>query len=169
MIHGISSYMNGMYPAYSVQSPQALKEAAQPDTGASLNTGASTEVAPGRKSSPAECKTCAERKYQDGSDEMVSFKSPTHISPSSSASSVMAHEHEHVSNAYKKASEENGKVLQATVTLKTAICPECGSAYVAGGKTNTSIQYKNEDNPYMQNKKSLDAQAYVGANLDFAV
>lgn len=32
-----------------------------------------------------ECETCASRKYQDGSDEMVSFKSPSHISPESAA------------------------------------------------------------------------------------
>ena len=35
------------------------------------NPGESTEVRPGRKSSPAECETCKNRKYQDGSDEMV--------------------------------------------------------------------------------------------------
>lgn len=39
-----------------------------------VNPGQSTEVTPGRKSSPAECETCKNRKYQDGSDEMVSFK-----------------------------------------------------------------------------------------------
>ena len=34
-----------------------------------LNPGESEEVKPGRKSSPAECETCKNRKYQDGSDE----------------------------------------------------------------------------------------------------
>ena len=34
---------------------------------------------PGRASSPKECKTCKERKYQDGSDENASFKSAQHI------------------------------------------------------------------------------------------
>ena len=38
----------------------------------------------GRTSSPADCQTCKERKYQDGSDEMVSFKSASHISPEAS-------------------------------------------------------------------------------------
>ena len=28
-----------------------------------------------------ECQTCKNRKYKDGSDEMVSFKSPQHVSP----------------------------------------------------------------------------------------
>ena len=37
-----------------------------------VNPGESKEVSPGRKSSPAECETCKNRKYQDGSDEMVS-------------------------------------------------------------------------------------------------
>ena len=54
-----------------------------------------------RSQSAQECQTCKNRKYQDGSDEMVSFKSAAHISPEASASRVRAHEQEHVSNAYK--------------------------------------------------------------------
>lgn len=135
-----------------------------------LNPGESTQVSPGRKTSPAECQTCKERKYQDGSDEMVSFKSAAHISPQASASRVMAHEQEHVSNAYTKAAQKNGKVLAASVTLKTAICPECGRSYVAGGTTATKIQYPNEAaSPYMKNRKSADAPAIIGANVDIAV
>lgn len=137
-------------------------------TGSIKNPGESTQVSPGRKSSPAECETCKNRKYQDGSDEMVSFKSPQHVSPQASASAVRAHENEHVSNAYKKAGQLGGKVLQASVTLKTAICPECGTSYVAGGETTTKIQYSNEDNPYVKNKKSADAAGIVGQNLDLA-
>ncbi len=133
------------------------------------NPGESMQVSPGRKSSPAECETCKNRKYQDGSDEMVSFKSAAHISPQASASRVMAHEMEHVSNAYTKAAKNNGKVLQASVTLQTAICPECGRAYVSGGETRTSIQYGDEKNPYQQNRKSMDRDALVGANVDLAV
>lgn len=133
------------------------------------NPGAPTEVAPGRKSSPAECETCSNRKYQDGSDEMVSFKAAAHISPEASASRVRAHEQEHVSNAYKKAAKNNGKVLAANVTLKTAICPECGRSYVAGGTTATKIQYSNESNPYQKNKKATDAAGLIGMNLDLAI
>lgn len=132
------------------------------------NPGESTQVAPGRKSSPAECETCKERKYQDGSDEMVSFKSATHISPTSAGSAVRAHENEHVSNAYKKAAKEGGQVLQASVSIKTAVCPECGRTYVAGGETTTKIAYKNESNPYTKNQKSADAANFVGKNLDLA-
>ncbi len=116
----------------------------------------------------AECQTCKSRKYKDGSDEMVSFKSATHISPQSAGSAVMAHEQEHVSNAYKKAALNDGKVLQASVQLHMGVCPECGRSYVAGGTTSTKIQY-NEDNPYEKNAKSLQAEAFKGNNVDVAV
>ncbi|MCR5107512.1 MAG: hypothetical protein K6B28_05050 [Lachnospiraceae bacterium] len=137
--------------------------------GAVKNPGESTEVQPGKKSSPAECETCRNRKYQDGSDEMVSFKSAAHISPEASKTRVMAHEMEHVSNAYKKAAEKDGKVLQASVKLEMAICPECGRSYVSGGETATKIQYKNEENPYMKELKDKQSQAIRGMNFDFAV
>ncbi|WP_026517621.1 hypothetical protein [Butyrivibrio sp. MC2021] len=133
-----------------------------------LNPSESTEVQPGRKSSPAECQTCKERKYQDGSDEMVSFKTAQHISPQAAAARVRGHEAEHVSNAYKDAAMNNGKVLQASVSIKTAICPECGRTYVSGGTTATKIKYTNEENPYQQARKSLDRQGTVGANIDLA-
>lgn len=123
----------------------------------------------GKASSPAECQTCKERKYQDGSDEMVSFKSAAHISPSAAGSAVRAHEQEHVSNAYKKASQQNGQVLQASVALKTAICPECGRSYVAGGETTTKIKYTNEENPYQKQLKAAHAASLIGMNADYAV
>ena len=160
MINGISGYA----------APYTYSVGSTPSSNAVVkNPGASTEVTPGRKSSPAECETCSNRKYQDGSDEMVSFKSAAHISPEASASRVRAHEQEHVSNAFKKAAKEGGKVLAANVTLKTAICPECGRSYVAGGTTATKISYSDESNPYQQNKKSADAAAFIGMNLDVAV
>ena len=132
------------------------------------NQGESTEKLPGKKSSPAECETCKNRKYQDGSDEMVSFKSAAHISPEAAASRVRSHEQEHVSNAYKKASQDNGKVLSTNVSIKTSICPECGRSYVAGGETRTQIKYYNEDNPYQQDKKSTDGLKYIGMNINAA-
>ncbi|OON85252.1 hypothetical protein BXO88_13370 [Oribacterium sp. C9] len=105
----------------------------------------SDAVKTGRVSSPSECKTCKQRKYQDGSNEMdVSFKSPSHISVSEAPSKVRAHEQEHVNNAYQKAEERGGKVLQASVSMKTAVCPECGTTYVAGGETSTKIVYPAE-------------------------
>lgn len=116
-----------------------------------------------------ECQTCKNRKYKDGSDEMVSFKSAAHINPAASASVVRAHEQEHVSNAYSKAAMGNGKVIQASVTLKTAICPECGRSYIAGGTTDTQIKYYNEENPYQQELKAADKAKYSGMNIDYAV
>ncbi len=137
--------------------------------GVVLNPGESTKRAPGRKSSPAECRTCAERKYQDGSDENVSFKTPSHIAPGNAATAVMGHEQEHVTNAYAKARSNNGVVEKCSVSIKTAICPECGRTYVAGGETDTQIKYYNEDNPYQQDMKSSDAvNKYRGANVDLA-
>lgn len=135
------------------------------------NPGESTRTQAGKKSSPAECETCKNRKYQDGSDEGdVSFKAAAHIDPKASAARVMSHEREHVSNAYKKAAEHNGKVMACNVTLKTAVCPECGRTYVAGGTTATQIKYFNEENPYQKEKKSSDAaNQYLGMNFDQAV
>lgn len=116
-----------------------------------------------------ECETCKNRKYQDGSDEMVSFKSAAHISPNAAASAVRSHEQEHVSNAYKKAATGNGKVVNASVTLHTAVCPECGRSYVSGGTTQTQIKYYNEENPYQQDLKTADRAKYSGMNVDYAV
>lgn len=122
----------------------------------------------GIESPKGECQTCKNRKYQDGSDENVSFKAAAHISPEASAARVMGHEKEHVANAYTKAAEKGGRVISAGVTLKMARCPECGRSYVAGGVTRTLIKYNKEDekNPYNQMIKSEDADAYTGLNFD---
>lgn len=133
------------------------------------NPGESTKKQAGKESSPAECKTCKERKYQDGSDEDVSFKSAAHIDPNAAASRVRSHEQEHVSNAYKKAAQNNGKVVSCNVSLHTSVCPECGRTYVSGGTTATQIKYYNEENPYQKEMKSSDAvNKYRGMNVDIA-
>lgn len=111
------------------------------------------------------CETCKNRKYQDESNEMVSFKSPTHLSPESAASAVMSHEMEHVGNAYEKAGRENGEVVRASVSIKTATCPECGRIYVSGGETTTQVKYP-EENPYGRSFKGADAAKFIGMNLD---
>ena len=115
-----------------------------------------------------ECETCKNRKYQDGSDEMVSFKAPSHISPQASATAVMSHEQEHVSNAYAKAEKNGGEVIQASVRIKTASCPECGRTYVAGGETTTQIKY-NEENPYAKGFKIADSASVPGKSMDLGV
>ena len=155
------------YAAYSAYtgSVEPARDAHQPVR----NPGESTEKQAGRKSSPAECETCKNRKYQDGSDEgNVSFKTASHVSPESAGARVRAHEGEHVSNAYKKAAQKNGKVVNASVSIHTSVCPECGRTYVSGGVTNTMIKYANEDNPYTKNQKQLDAAKFKGANIDYA-
>ena len=152
-----STGMTGTGAAQEAEAPKAI-----------LNPGESTKANPGKRVSPAECETCKNRKYQDGSDEMVSFKSAQHISPQAAAARVRGHEAEHVSNAYKDAAQHNGKVLQASVSIKTAVCPECGRTYVAGGETATKIQYSNEDNPYTKAKKAMNKQGLLGANVDLA-
>ncbi len=116
-----------------------------------------------------ECETCANRKYQDGSDEQVSFKSAQHIDPNAAAARVRGHEQEHVSNAYDKAKQDGGKVLQASVAIHTAVCPECGRTYVSGGTTTTRILYPHEDNPYQKNRKEADNGLLSGMNLDVGV
>lgn len=107
----------------------------------SEKTGSKHTKKPGYRSSPAECQTCKNRKYQDGSDENVSFKAATHISPEAAPAAVMAHEGEHVTNAYIKAAQKNGKVISASVSIHTAVCPECGRVYVSGGTTTSVIKY----------------------------
>lgn len=169
-VGGISGYgMWGMYPAAFSRVGAASSTDPASGTGAVKNPGEDTRVTPGRKSSPAECETCKQRKYQDGSDEMVSFKTAQHMSPAQAATRVRAHEQEHVANAYDKAAKDNGKVLMASVSLHTAICPECGTTYVAGGETRTKIKYSNEDNPYTKDMKAIHADALSGQNVDMAV
>lgn len=111
-----------------------------------------------------ECETCANRKYQDGSDEMVSFKSATHISPDAAATAVRAHEGEHVSNAYDKAAKNDGEVVNASVAIHTSVCPECGRTYVSGGTTTTTIRYNNDN--YAKNAKEQDATVIPGKEID---
>lgn len=123
----------------------------------------------GVKAPGEECETCKNRKYVDGSDEMVSYKSPTRISPQQAAGAVRAHEQEHVNNAYSKAATNNGKVIRASVSIRTSVCPECGRSYVSGGTTNTQIKYYNEENPYQQDLKATDQIKYKGMNADYAV
>lgn len=168
MIGPISSsgYYYNIYAQGNATSTNPMSNVGQANA---ASQGSDSIKAPGRTSSPAECQTCKERKYQDGSDEAVSFKSASHIAPEAAASAVRAHEEEHVSNAYSKASKENGEVVNASVSIHTAICPECGRTYVSGGTTNTSIRYPNEANPYQQNRKALDAMGFTGANVNFAV
>lgn len=117
------------------------------------------------KVKPIECQTCKNRRYQDGSDEMVSFKTPGRISPEESYGKVMSHEKEHVANAVAEGSKPGKELVSASVSLKTAICPECGRSYIAGGTTRTMMRtYK--DDPYSRNQKAFEAEATRGNKVD---
>ena len=112
------------------------------------------------------CETCENRTYVDGSNEGdVSFKTPGHISPESSAAKVSAHEYEHVRNAYQEDKEEGKELVSVSVSLKTAVCPECGKTYVAGGETRTIMRNGVEENPYAKQQKAFENFANGKAEL----
>ena len=105
-----------------------------------VGEGASQGVEGGQKAlEEGKCETCEKRKYQDGSDDMgVSFQTPTRVDPDQAASAVRGHEMEHVVREQAKAQREDRKVVSQSVTLHTAICPECGKTYISGGTTRTT-------------------------------
>ncbi|MBQ8316150.1 MAG: hypothetical protein IJ427_08945 [Lachnospiraceae bacterium] len=154
------------YPSLSLPSTTASSDTVSvPALSADKENG---QKRTGKAESKGECQTCKERKYVDGSDEgNVSFKAPGHIAPEASAGVVMSHEKEHVANAKREGSKPGNELLSATVSLKTAICPECGRSYVAGGTTRTLIKYGDSD--YDKNKKAADLDALLGANVDVAI
>ena len=106
-----------------------------------------------------ECKTCEERKYQDGSDDMgVSFQTPTNIKPEQAASAVRGHEMEHVYREQAKADREGRKVVSQNVTMHTEICPECGKAYVSGGTTRTVTKADTDNDAQQDLARQSDEQ-----------
>lgn len=159
------SYSNVTIPASTASTkPEAVSSPGITPLSSDKSEGKRT----GKTESKGECQTCKERKYIDGSDEgNVSFKAPEHIAPEASAGVVMSHEKEHVANAKREGNKPGNELVSATVSLKTAICPECGRSYVAGGTTRTLIKYG--DSEYDKNKKAADLDAVLGANVDLAV
>ena len=128
---------NGSYSASATSPQNAASANGQTSVTKTDLAGQSSEVT--KKSDPNYvCQTCKERKYQDQSnDPGVSFKTPGHISPGSSAAVVASHEQEHVSNERAKAGSEGRRIVSQTVTLHYAVCPECHKTYVSGGVTRT--------------------------------
>lgn len=151
----------GFGPAYEVNLSAAGHK--------SLETETSDHAAGGpngtKKVDGTECQTCKERKYQDGSNETnVSFKSPGHVDPGNSASAVMSHEQEHVSNARAEAArDENKRLVNCSVRLYTATCPECGRLYTAGGETTTTMR-----TAIGNGAKDSDRENALGNNVDIA-
>lgn len=91
------------------------------------------------------CRTCNNRKYQDRSDDPgVSFKSAAKA-PGDAGVAVRGHEQEHVTRDRAEAERKGREVISQNVRIKTAVCPECGKNYVAGGETTTVTREKQPD------------------------
>ncbi len=170
---GLSGYNNiNQYLKYNAGVPDASVQQQSPGTNSAIDktsaVGTAQETKQMKKIGAAECLTCQNRKYVDGSDDPgVSFKAPTHVSPASSGSAVMAHEQEHVSREGAKAQAEGRKVISQSVQIFMDVCPECGRAYTSGGKTTTTTKTDNTDY-FMDNmKKSLGNQS--GKYIDIKV
>ena len=181
-ISGVSSVtgslgINKIYPAYNpgivtgVRASGAVTRGSDGTAQASID--GSREAASSKKVEKGECQTCKNRKYVDGSNEGdVSFKTPGHIDPNNAASTVMSHEREHVSNAIAEGSKEGKELINASVSLHTSVCPECGRVYVSGGTTHTTIRStiggSEKVNPYVKRQADLNYEMAAGANLDLS-
>lgn len=109
------------------------------------------------KKDKKDCQTCKDRKYQDGSnDPGVSFKTPTKIAPNQAAAAVAGHEREHVVRERYQAQQNGRKIISQTVSIHSAICPECGRAYISGGTTRTVTKGTNEQDS-MANTQDPDS------------
>ncbi len=148
--------MNSLTPRNAEHLNPALEFKTNPPFNAEeINLPGDGKPAEGIEEDDHKCETCENRTYVDGSNENdVSFKSPGHIAPESAASRVMAHEYEHVRNAYQEDKEEGKELVSVSVSLKTAICPECGKTYVAGGETRTTMRNGVEENPYAKQQEA---------------
>lgn len=112
-----------------------------------------------------ECHTCENRKYKDGSDDAgVSFKNATKVSPNASSFAVRSHELEHVIRERAKAEQDGREVISQTVTIKTSICPECGTPYTSGGETRTITKSSSDESI-----KKLDDEERRGQFIDMYV
>ena len=129
------------------------------DAAASEGQAASEAKSAQEVMAESECQTCKERKYQDGSDDPgVSYKTPTNIAPETAASAVRSHEQEHVSREQAKAQQEGREVVSQSVTIHTAICPECGRVYVSGGTTRTTTRQEKAAQLYQQQGEQAPSQ-----------
>ena len=190
-ISGYSAYggISGIYPAYNTAAVRGVSAAQRVNQGTDGTAQATVDGAKDAQQSKAvkqaNCQTCKNRKYVDGSNEGdVSFKAPAHIDPRQSAAVVMSHEQEHVANARAEGSKENKELLSVSVTLHTSVCPECGRVYVSGGNTHTTMKTTKENgngneedsrqitiennNPYAKGQKKLAYLLSAGANFDLS-
>ena len=125
----------------------------------SPNQAAEGSKSPREVMEESECQTCKNRKYQDGSDDPgVSFKTATNVAPEQAAAAVRGHEQEHVVREQAKARREDRHVVSQSVSIQTAICPECGDVYVSGGTTRTVTKA----NPAQEQPEPPEYQAKSG-------
>lgn len=178
-ISGISPYsgMGGIYPMYNPGTVTGVRKADSISRGSDGTAQAAIDgakdAAASKRVEKGECQTCKNRKYVDGSNEGdVSFKTPAHIAPNNAAATVMSHEREHVSNAIAEGNKEGKELINATVSLHTSVCPECGRVYVSGGTTHTTIRStigsSQKLNPYLKRQADLNYEMAAGANLDLS-
>jgi len=101
-----------------------------------------------------ECQTCKNRKYVDKSDDAsVSFQTPTSVNPNMSTAAVASHENEHVRNEKANAARDGREIVNQTVTMTYAFCPECGKLYASGGTTRTTSISKSDDGDMFSEEK----------------
>lgn len=149
-VHQLPSQQLGADPVeMAVRSRiQYVDDAQQPTSATASPLTAEQDVSEAKSAQEvmeeSQCQTCKERKYQDGSDDPgVSYKTPTTIAPEQAATAVRSHEQEHVVREQSKAQREDREVVSQSVTLHTAICPECGRTYISGGTTRTTTRAEN--------------------------
>ena len=133
----------GMAIRMRIQQPaQQAQEAQMP--------GIKDSKSPQDVAAEGECQTCENRKYQDGSDDPgVSFKTATNLSPEEAATAVRGHEMEHVVREQAQAGREGREVISQSVTISTAVCPECGTVYASGGETTTVTKAAKNNSPQL--------------------
>ena len=126
--------------------------------------GVSDSKSPYEVMEEGKCQTCEKRKYQDGSDDPgVSFKMPTTISADQAESAVRGHEMEHVVRERARAEREGRKVVDQSVSIHTAICPECGRVYVSGGTTRTVTMNDTDDSQMLRQSRKRPGAGGFGA------
>ena len=62
-----------------------------------------------------------------------------------------------MANAIAEGSKENKELVSVSVSLRTAVCPECGRSYVSGGTTTTMMRTYNDD-AYGRNRKAFEQE-----------
>lgn len=116
-----------------------------------------------------ECETCKNRRYQDDSnDSGVSFQMATRMDPKAAASRVRAHETEHVRREQYDAKMNDRKVISQSVQILTRNCPECGTAYVAGGLTRTHTKKDIDGYHEVMNLGNEEKLAEMSKRMDFS-